>query len=178
MIPLEEEEEEEEEQHATASAMELEQRANLLDQVVNLARDLGRSHRLRGKQIAVRLCCVYHVCVCVCSGEMPEGLVEEILETTEDMDTEIAELLEEAHAGGVDTSMSDESFGGSHHSHEGEGEGESDEDQVMDSDDDEITDDEDEILDEDGYNSAGEEVGGGVNVRGWSQACRVCAGGG
>lgn len=53
LIPLEEEEEEEEQ--ATASAMELEQRANLLDQVVNLARDLGRSHRLRGKSIAVRL---------------------------------------------------------------------------------------------------------------------------
>lgn len=44
LIPLEEEEEEAE----GATAMELEQRTNLLDQVVNLARDLGRSHRLRG----------------------------------------------------------------------------------------------------------------------------------
>ena len=45
LIPLEEEEEDEAE---GAAAMELEQRTNLLDQVVNLARDLGRSHRLRG----------------------------------------------------------------------------------------------------------------------------------
>lgn len=49
LIPLEEEEEEEEEGAEEATAMELEQRSNLLDQVVNLARDLGRSHRLRGK---------------------------------------------------------------------------------------------------------------------------------
>ena len=108
-----------------------------------------------------------HVYMCI--GEMPEGLVEEILETTEDMDTEIAELLEGAHAGGVDTSMSDESFRGSHHSHDEEREGESeDEDMDSDDDDDEITDDEEEILDEDGYNSAGEEVWGVVTVRGWS----------
>lgn len=46
LIPLEEEEEEE---VTGAAAMELEQRTNLLDQVVNLARDLGRSHRLGGE---------------------------------------------------------------------------------------------------------------------------------
>ena len=53
LIPLEEEEEELED----VSAMDMEQRSNLLDQVVNLARDLGRSHRRRG----VCLC----MCVCV-----------------------------------------------------------------------------------------------------------------
>ena len=50
LIPLEEEEEEEGEGEGLeeVSAMDMEQRSNLLDQVVNLARDLGRSHRLRG----------------------------------------------------------------------------------------------------------------------------------
>lgn len=45
LIPLEEEGEEEE-----ATSME----TDLLDQVVNLARDLGRSHGLRGREHACK----------------------------------------------------------------------------------------------------------------------------
>lgn len=45
LIPLEEEEEEEEGEE------EVRTRSNLIDQVVNLARDLGRSHCIRGKSI-------------------------------------------------------------------------------------------------------------------------------
>ncbi len=33
--------------------MDMDQRSNLLDQVVNLARDLGRSHRLRGTDMCM-----------------------------------------------------------------------------------------------------------------------------
>lgn len=57
LIPLEEEEEEE---GGEASDMDLDQRSNLLDQVVNLARDLGRSHRLSGvyNSTIVRKCVI------------------------------------------------------------------------------------------------------------------------
>ena len=55
LIPLEEEEEEAE----GAAAMDLEERTNLLDQVVTLARDLGRSHRLRGMYVCMYVCMLY-----------------------------------------------------------------------------------------------------------------------
>ena len=81
------------------------------------------------------------------SGEVTEGLVEEILETAEVLGGVV----------GADTSMSDDS---THQSNEDDSEEE------MDSDDEDITDD-DDVLDEDGYNSAGEEVRRGVWLGGW-----------
>jgi len=87
-----------------------------------------------------------------CVGEVAEGIVDEILETAEDMDTEeIAELLDGAHVGGPDMSMSDDlSFGAGPNQSNEEGSDEGTES-------DEVTTDE-EVLDEERYNSAGEEV--------------------
>lgn len=83
---------------------------------------------------------------------MARDLVEEILETAAE-DT-AAELLEGAVAEGA--SMSEDS----HQSNE-EGEEEGSEEEGMESD---VITDEEGVLDEDGYNSAGEEVGGTDDV--------------
>ncbi len=93
------------------------------------------------------------------AGGLADNIVEEFLETAEDMDTEeIAELLDEARGDNPDASMSGDdtlafvSHEGGHESvEEGSEDGtESDE---------EISDDDDDLLDdEDRFNSAGEEV--------------------
>ena len=87
------------------------------------------------------------ITVATCAGDMARDLVEEILETAaEDMHAEAtaAELLEGAVAEG--SAMSEDS----HQSNEEEGS-----EDGMESD---VITDEEGVLDEDGYNSAGEEV--------------------
>ena len=81
--------------------------------------------------------------------------MEEILETAEEIGPDIAELLEEAVGAGADASMSDDSFD----SHGQRQSNEDDSEEAMESDPIDTDDEDDEdIVDEDGYNSAGEEV--------------------
>ena len=131
--------------------MDMEQRSELLDQVVNLARDLGRSHRLRGRGCMQRVCNIISSSYNCFSGEMAAAagdlvaaagdIVDEILDSTDAMET-----------GGADTDAL--SFVSGDHAPSHEEASEEEDDEVMDSEDEESED----LLSEDRYNSAGEEV--------------------